>query len=135
MTRGIIIVDDDRSFVDAAAIFLEDHGYRVTKAYTARDGISALMRQHIDLAVVDVNLPDQEGTSVANAVRQWQPSVPIVLISSDDSTENTRRCQAEADGHLFLAKPLIPKNLLDTISRALGERAGRECEPVPDGHK
>jgi DNA-binding response OmpR family regulator len=111
----IIIVDDERSFVDAVAIFLEDHGFNVTKAYTAREGIKACRRHRIDLAVVDVHLPDLEGTEVARALRKWHPSAPVLFISSDDSPETVAKCLA-ANVHMFMVKPLMPKELLDTIS-------------------
>jgi DNA-binding response OmpR family regulator len=117
MTDGrIMIVDDDRSFVDAVALYLEDHGFGVAKAYTGSEGIVTSRRQDIVLAVVDVHLPDVEGIDVVQALRCRHPSVPVLLISSDDSPETTAKCLA-ADASVFLAKPLIPKQLLDTIFR------------------
>jgi DNA-binding NtrC family response regulator len=113
-----MIVDDDRAFVEALAIYLEDHGYRVAKTYCGREGVVELMRQRFDLAIVDLHLPDMEGTEVAAELQRWQPSTQVLLISSDDSPETTRRCNA-GNAHRFLLKPLGPDDLLETISRAL----------------
>lgn len=110
----VVVVDDDRSFVDALAIYLEDHGFSVIKAHTARDGIRICRHQKIDLAVVDVHLPDLEGPELAGVLRQWQPSTPVLLVSSDDSPGTVTKCLAD-NTHTFMAKPLTPTDLLSRI--------------------
>ncbi len=126
MGGRILVVDDDRAFVEAVAIYLQDHGFEVLKTYTGREAVSACMRRIVDVAVVvDVHLPDIEGVEVVTQLQRWQPSVSAVLISSDDSTETTRRCRS-SPAATFMAKPLIPAQLLETISRAI-HMSGRNC--------
>ncbi len=121
--RSILIVDDDRSFVEALAIYLEDHGYRVVKAHNGRDGIFAAVNHRFDLALIDVHLPDFTGTAVAGEIKQWYPNLLTVLMSSDDSPEVARQCRA-ACAHAFLAKPVAPCELLATIADAVRAQAG-----------
>lgn len=120
----VVVVDDDRSFVDALAIYLEDHGFSVIKAHTARDGIRICRHEKIDLAVVDVHLPDLEGTELAGVLRQWQPSTPVLLVSSDDSPGTVAKCLAD-NTHTFMAKPLTPTDLLNRIFQM--------CSPMVSG--
>ena len=117
----VLIVDDDRSFVDAVAIYLEDHGFRVSKAYCGKEGLREARRRQFDLALLDLHLPDMEGTEVALDLRNREPSVAILMVSSDDSSEAISRC-AQGDAQMFMAKPLMPKQLLETICR-MCERA------------
>jgi two-component system response regulator GlrR len=126
----VIIVDDDRSFVDAMAIFLEDHGFDVTKAYSALEAIRALSRRRVDVAIIDVHLPDQEGTNVAHLLRQSQPFTPILLISSDDSDDTLAKC-LKVQASAFMAKPLMPREILESVSRACDRvRTGQSLGPA-----
>lgn len=115
---NIMVVDDDRSFVEAVSTFLKAHGYGVTKALTGRQGVDEARRQRVDLAVIDVYLPDVDGVEVARAVRRSQPAVPLIMISSDDSDETVRRC-TEVGAFAFLAKPLVPHEFLVRIGELM----------------
>lgn len=126
---SILIVDDDRSFVDAVAIYLEDHGFRVSTACTGMSGIAACRRHRVDLAIVDVHLPDMAGTLVAQALLERQRASRVLFISSDDSPETVGRCLTE-NGHVFMAKPLIPAELLLAVSRLCTQAIGAGGEIV-----
>ncbi|HOW73635.1 MAG TPA: response regulator [Phycisphaerae bacterium] len=115
-TPNIMIVDDDTSFVEAVTTFLRAHGYQVTKALTGRQGVDEARRQQVDLAVIDVYLPDVGGAVVARAMRHSHPTVPLIMISSDDSPETVRKC-IQAGACTFLPKPLIPREFLSCISK------------------
>ncbi|HOA73772.1 MAG TPA: response regulator [Phycisphaerae bacterium] len=119
----VMIVDDDRSFVEALAIFLEDNGFQVVTAFTGRECIDTLQWEKLDLAVVDFHLPDTKGIEVVNRLLQWQPSVPVLLISSDDSPETAAHGLAP-NVRTSMLKPVIPKQLLDTISRLCRNASG-----------
>jgi CheY-like chemotaxis protein len=113
-TGRILVVDDDAAFVEALAIYLEDQGINVTSATSGRQGVIESERQHIDMVLVDVHLPDMDGLEVVARIRRLQPSISFVLISSDDSPDTIRKCSASRRC-VFMAKPLSPKKLLDRI--------------------
>ncbi|HVP12651.1 MAG TPA: response regulator [Phycisphaerae bacterium] len=114
----IVIVDDDRSFVEAVAIFLEDHGYHVLQAFNGHGGLALLQNGTAQLAIIDVHLPDVSGFELARTVRERPRPIPTILISSDDSPETVARCLA-AGARTFLGKPLDPQALLDAMAAAL----------------
>ena len=116
---SILIVDDDEAFVEAVTIYLEEYGYRIRKAHSGRQAVMEALRNPVSLAVVDVHLPDADGTDLAAWLRRYQPSTAVILISSDDSPETQRRC-AKVRPYLFMSKPLIPETLLDTVLRVAG---------------
>ena len=119
--KTVIIVDDDRSFVDAVAVLFEGFDYRALKAYGGREGLELVRRDPVDVAIIDVNMPDMDGVELASQIAELPQPIPTILISSDDSTENADRCRALGTG-VFLAKPLDPEVLLETVSNMLATR-------------
>ena len=119
MSKGtLVIVDDDRSFVEAVSLLLEDEGYRPLKALGGREGIELLQANSVDLAIIDVHMPDVSGIDVARAIRQQGREVPIILISSDDHPDVLSACES-AGVKVFLPKPLDPEKLLGMIDHTL----------------
>ncbi|MEU8240301.1 response regulator [Actinoplanes missouriensis] len=119
MTR-ILVVDDEPQIVRALRINLKARGYEVD---TARDGTSALhlaAHHHPDLVVLDLGLPDMEGTEVIGGLRGWT-AVPIIVLSGRaDSTDKVAALDAGADD--YVTKPFGVDELLARI-RAVTRRA------------
>ncbi|MEU4563385.1 response regulator [Actinoplanes sp. NPDC023936] len=119
MTR-ILVVDDEPQIVRALRINLKARGYEVD---TARDGASALhlaAHHHPDLVVLDLGLPDMEGTEVIGGLRGWT-TVPIIVLSGRaDSTDKVAALDAGADD--YVTKPFGVDELLARI-RAVTRRA------------
>jgi DNA-binding response OmpR family regulator len=119
--HSVLLVDDDASFVKAAAVFLGSHGYQTIKTYSGREAVLEAQEQSIDLAIIDLHLPDLSGVRVAQEVRRVRPSAVVIMISSDDSDEARHRCM-DAGAWAFLAKPLPPRELLSRIGESLHVR-------------
>ena len=118
--RTVIIVDDDRSFVNAVALLFQQSDYRALKAYGGHEGLELVRRDHADVAIIDVNMPDMDGVELAREIAELPKPIPTILISSDDSTQTADRCRSVGTG-VFLAKPLDPEVLLETVSRVLAQ--------------
>jgi DNA-binding response OmpR family regulator len=117
----ILLVDDDPSFVDAAALLLEDRGYRVRRAYSGEEAIHRAGEGGIDLAVIDVHLPDIEGPDVARQVSNGRVAPALIMISGDDSRGTIGRC-LRTNPCIFLPKPLAPQEFLGVVARLLRSR-------------
>jgi DNA-binding response OmpR family regulator len=115
----VVIIDDDRSFVEAVSILLERRGYRAVGAFNGREGLARLQNNHVDLGIIDVRLPDISGIEIAKEIRRTGAAPPIILISSDHRSEVSQACR-EAGARLFLPKPIGPAELLNAISDILG---------------
>lgn len=121
MCKGtLVIVDDDRSFVEAVSIFLEDHAFRAIPIFRGRAGLAWLQYNRADLAIIDVHLPDLSGIEVARRLRFMGIDIPFILTSSDDCAEVKEQCH-KTGAQFFLPKPLVPEELLDTITQTLHE--------------
>lgn len=119
MAKNILIVDDDRSFVEAVALFLQEHGFQVLMAFGGREGLEVLREGRADLAIIDVHMPELHGLELARAASASPASVPTILISGDDSREIQERSRS-AGARCFLPKPLDPDHLLKCIGEAVG---------------
>jgi two-component system, OmpR family, KDP operon response regulator KdpE len=116
MTR-VLVVDDDAQILRALRINLAARGYQVL---TAVDGASALRvaaDDHPEVVVLDLGLPDLEGTEVIAGLRGWT-QVPIIVLSArTDSTDKVDALDAGADD--YVTKPFGMAELLARLRAAV----------------
>ncbi|MCE3554541.1 response regulator [Pseudonocardia sp. RS11V-5] len=117
----VLVVDDDPQILRALRINLSAHGYQVA---TARDGRSALTSVgdvHPDLVVLDLGLPDLDGTDVITGLRAWT-QVPIVVLSArTDSADKVTALDSGADD--YVTKPFGMAELLARLRAAIRRAA------------
>ncbi len=124
----ILVVDDERQIRRVLETALPSHGYEVDSAAT---GFEALNRAAIfrpDLVVLDLGLPDLDGTEVIKRLREWT-TVPIIVLSvREDEKDKIKALDAGADD--YVTKPFSMGELLARVRVALRHAARPEAEPV-----
>ena len=116
----ILLVDDEPAIQRALGPLLRSRGYDVTIAGTGADALRLVAEQPPDLIVLDLGLPDLEGTEVCRRVR-LASTVPIVVLSARGAEED--KVQALALGaDDYVTKPFGPEELLARIRVALRRR-------------
>ena len=117
----ILVVDDDKNTRRLMRAVLEADGCTVT---TAEDGIAALAamdREHIDLVVLDVMMPNMDGYAFCSALRAAQSDLPVLMVSAKQLPEDRKKgFLAGTDD--FMTKPVDTEEMLLRI-RALLRRA------------
>jgi DNA-binding NarL/FixJ family response regulator len=84
--RNVVVVDDHSTFRTLARELLEEIGYRVVgEAATARDALRAVRRLKPDLVLLDVQLPDRDGLSVAAELTSSPAAPAVLLVSARDA--------------------------------------------------
>ncbi|GAA2125812.1 response regulator [Arthrobacter humicola] len=125
---AVLVVDDDPHLLRALRITLQAHGYSVT---TAADGRSALLSasQHpLALVILDLGLPDIDGTTVLRELRSWS-QVPILVLSARHGSEDkVEALDAGADD--YITKPFGLDELLARIRALLRRSVDQEQAPV-----
>lgn len=116
----IVIIDDDKSFTEAAALLLEEYGYIVHQAPTGQAGVQQSLQRQPDLVIIDAHLPDMHGADVAREIHQSLPAHPLIMISSDESAGNVGRCMAVKPA-AFLPKGLVAEELPALIARTMDD--------------
>ncbi len=128
MTR-VLVVDDEPQILRALAINLRARGYDVATAGTGADALASAAAHHPELVVLDLGLPDLEGTEVIAGLRGWT-KVPILVLSGrTDSTDKVQALDAGADD--YVTKPFGMDELLARM-RAMVRRAGHPEVELPE---
>jgi CheY-like chemotaxis protein len=116
--RVLLVEDEALLRIDAVSV-LEDMGLRVEQAATASEALQKmrLAAGGIDAAVIDVNLPDRRGDSVAAELRAMHRTLPIVIATGHD--DRALRDRFAGDGRItFLGKPYQPEGLAAALGAA-----------------
>jgi two-component system response regulator HydG len=125
----VLVVDDDRDLCANLWDLLRDRGYRVAVAHDEREATAQLANGALRVVLIDMKLPEGDGTKVYRLVRRVNPKARAVVITGHRSEmeEKVRQILAEgADAVCY--KPFDVPQLLDTLDRLSRERNGDGAE-------
>jgi two-component system, OmpR family, KDP operon response regulator KdpE len=124
----VLVIEDEAPLRRALRIFLEAHDYDVVLAASGREGLDLAGREHPDVVILDLGLPDMDGVSVAVALRGWS-TVPIVVLSARD-TEPVKVAALDAGADDYVTKPFAMNEFLARLRAALRRAAPTEQERI-----
>ena len=78
---NILVVDDEKEIADLVEIYLVSDGYRVFKAFSAKDGLDIIHKEEIHLALLDIMMPGMSGLDMCKAIRETE-NIPIIMLSA-----------------------------------------------------
>ena len=128
----VLVVDDDREIRDLLARFLAKHGLRVTAAANGAEMRAALADWRIDLVVLDIMMPGEDGLTLCRQLRA-ESSLPVIMLTAMGE-EVDRIVGLEMGADDYLAKPFNPRELLARIKAVLrraGEASPAAGDPTP----
>jgi two-component system OmpR family response regulator len=129
-TPHILVVDDDSEIRDLLGRFLTKHGYRVTTAADGREMWAALGDWAIELIVLDIMMPGDDGLTLCRKVRA-DSQIPIIMLTAvGEETDRIVGLEMGADD--YLPKPFNPRELLARIKAVLRRAEARPASP-PEG--
>jgi two-component system OmpR family response regulator len=115
----VLLVDDDRQLIDLVARYLEAGGYRVSTAGNATQMRAVLAAARIDLVVLDLMLPGEDGLAICRELRARRAApVPILMLTAR-SEEADRILGLEMGADDYLTKPFATRELLARIRAVL----------------
>jgi len=128
----ILIIDDDTAFRTTLAETLDDLGYAVRQAGSCAAGLRCLADGGIDLAIVDLRLPDDDGLTFLRQASSAAPGLPCIVLTAYASGSNTiDAMRLGAFDHL--TKPLGRDALGQALARALRDRLAPGADAAPAG--
>lgn len=119
----ILIVEDNEATARSIALFLQAAELRTSHAATAAQGLQQLGEGNVDLVLLDLNLPDQDGLSVCKTMLA-NTAVPIIMLTARTS-ENDIVAGLEAGAIDYIRKPFGSKELVARVKRHV---AGKETD-------
>jgi two-component system, OmpR family, response regulator len=126
----LLIVDDDREIRGLLAQYLEKHDFRTTAVPDGKEMRRVLERSHVDLLVLDLMLPGEDGLSLCRELR-GRSQLPIIMLTArGEDVDRIVGLELGADD--YVAKPFNPRELLGRIKAVLRRSAHAPRDPSPD---
>ena len=130
MSLHVLLVEDDRQLRQTLQAALETHGYTVTGSASKADA-QAVLRHHpqaIDLVILDLGLPDADGSELLSELRQQRQTPVLVISARHDDAGKVKLLDAGADD--YLVKPFSVQELLARMRVSLRHRGLAVQTPV-----
>lgn len=118
MGKKILIVDDERDLMNLIALHLKTTGYEALQASTGKLALEVIKKDHPDLIILDLMLPEMDGWEVCRRLREDRQDIPVIILTARAETEDKLRgFDAGADD--YITKPFSPRELLARVKRVL----------------
>jgi K+-sensing histidine kinase KdpD len=114
----ILVVDDDRDFLDIIRRILGYKGYTVETVSSADEAITCLKAHFHNVAILDISLPDANGTELLPKIMGMHPDIIAIMLTGHSSVQNAVQ-SLNSGAFAYLEKPVDPENLLSVINRGL----------------
>jgi len=125
----ILLIEDEPEIRRFLRTTLPAHGYRLHEATTGQDGLTEAKARNPDLILLDLGLPDLDGTEVIRQVREWA-QVPIIVLSARDQ-EQAKVAALDLGADDYVTKPFGVNELLARMRAALRHAAQSADAPEP----
>ena len=125
-SKIVLVIDDEAQIRRLLRVCLERNGYQVVEAATGEQGISEAISHQPDLVLLDLGLPDTDGTTVLRRIREWS-KVPILVVSVRDREDDKIKA-LDNGANDYITKPFSTGELLARLrvaQRYLQEPANR----------
>lgn len=117
----ILVVDDDKGILKSFSAILELKGYRVDTAECGQEAIEKYQANYYNLALIDIKLPDLDGTTLLREFHQINPDTKKIMITGYATQENAiESLNRGANG--YLVKPVTPGKLLSCVADKIKEQ-------------
>lgn len=129
MNEKILIVDDEQEIADLVALYLENENYQVFKYYNAADALQCMEQENLDMAILDVMLPDMSGFEICRKIREKYCYPVIMLTAKGEEVDKITGLTLGADD--YITKPFLPLELVARVKAQLRryKRYNRGMEP------
>lgn len=117
MTANILIVDDEQSIADLIEVYLNNENYNVFKFYNGQDALKCIENEKLDLAILDVMLPDIDGFSICQIIREKYNFPVMMLTAKDEETDKITGLTLGADD--YMTKPFLPLEMVARVKAQL----------------
>ena len=118
MGAEILMVDDETAIADLVEVYLKNEGYTVHKFYNGGDALQCVRLQRLDLAILDVMLPDLDGFTLCQRIREAGHLFPILMLTARvEDMDKIMGLTLGADD--YITKPFNPLELVARVKTQL----------------
>lgn len=117
MSDKILIVDDEVEIADLIEVYLKNENYTVFKFYAAKEALDCINTTDLDLAILDIMLPDMNGFVLCQHIREAHTYPVIMLTAKDEETDKITGLTLGADD--YITKPFRPLEMVARVKAQL----------------
>ncbi len=117
MNEKILVVDDEHDIADLLEVYLQNENYIVYKFNSAKDALTCIEQEELDLAILDIMLPDISGFSLCQKIREKHTYPIIMLTAKDEETDKITGVTLGADD--YVTNPFRPLELIARVKSQL----------------
>lgn len=117
MSEKILIVDDEKEIADLVALYLRNEGYEVFLCYNGGDALKVIAEERLDMAILDVMLPDISGFEICTRIREDHCYPVIMLTAKGEELDKITGLTLGADD--YMTKPFLPLELVARVKAQL----------------
>lgn len=117
MNEKVLIVDDEKEIADLVEVYLKNDGYQVFKFYNAADALRCVSQENLDLGILDVMLPDMDGFTLCQRIRENHLFPIIMLTAKTEDMDKITGLTLGADD--YITKPFNPLELMARVKTQL----------------
>lgn len=117
MPNNILVVDDEREIADLIEVYLKNENFTVIKCYTGIDALECMNTTDFDLAILDIMLPDMNGFTLCQRIRESHTYPVIMLTAKDEETDKITGLTLGADD--YITKPFRPLEMVARVKAQL----------------
>jgi DNA-binding NtrC family response regulator len=121
----ILVIDDDENIRKVLETILEDEGYNVETAETAKKAIEKSEKAFYNLALIDVRLPDMEGIELLSKLRSTKPKMRKIIVTGYPTLQNAVAA-VNKGADAYVMKPFEVDKILETIQEQLKKQEEEE---------
>jgi len=113
----VLVVDDEQEIADLIEVYLQNEYYEVFKFYSAKEALSCIERTELDLAILDIMLPDIHGFTLCQKIREQYTYPIIMLTAKDEEMDKITGLTLGADD--YITKPFRPLEVVARVKAQL----------------
>ena len=117
----VLVVDDDENIRKVEVAILEDEGYTVESAGTAKEAIEKSKRKFFNVALIDIRLPDMEGIELLTKFRDTTPKMRKIIVTGYPTLQNAMDA-VNKGADAYIVKPFDVEKVLNTIEQQLSKQ-------------
>jgi len=127
----LLVVEDDEMMQSLLAAYLEQEGYDITAVLTGKDMFAVLAKRSVDLILLDLTLPDEDGLTLARQIKA-RSSIPIIIMTARKGMDD-RLVGLDIGADDFMNKPFDPRELVLRVRNVLkrtGDNIDEESQVI-----
>jgi DNA-binding NtrC family response regulator len=120
MMMKILVIDDEAVVLDSCKKILISEGFEVVLVPTVDDALTALDQNEFALLLIDIKMPERDGLSLMDVLKERGEEIPMVVMSGYHTAETIEEA-TERGAAAFIPKPFTPDELLSAVRGAIGK--------------